>query len=119
MYLGMSTMPLVKNMFLPLEGFRIKMKDVSLLFSMGSEIRLTQNFVDFSRWNPSHSPWKGRAAYKILLEGQITTMLNSYDVSTNETATTIASSPDGMYNTYTSITYIMKIKILKWVLLTL
>ena len=37
-------------------------------------------------------------------------MLNSYDVSTNETATTIASSPDGMYNTYTSITYIVEDK---------
>ncbi|MCB0560384.1 MAG: hypothetical protein H6573_07270 [Lewinellaceae bacterium] len=56
--------------FLPLEGFRIKMKDVSLLFSMGSEIRLTQNFVDFFPLEPLLIPLgRGRAAYKILLEG--------------------------------------------------
>ena len=44
----------------------------------GSEIRLTQKFVDFSRWNPSHSLGREGRLYKILLEGQITTMLNSY-----------------------------------------
>ncbi|MCB9350561.1 MAG: hypothetical protein H6573_24075 [Lewinellaceae bacterium] len=41
-----------------------------LLFSMGSEIRLTQNFVDFFPLEPLLIPLgRGRAAYKILLEG--------------------------------------------------
>ena len=41
-----------------------------LLFSMGSEIRLTQNFVDFFPLEPHLIPLgRRRAAYKILLEG--------------------------------------------------
>ena len=47
-----------------------KNQNEMLLFSMGSEIRLTQNFVDFIPLEPLRIPLgRGRAAYKILLEG--------------------------------------------------